>query len=450
VAEQNLSAVTVQGEEPMNHALRARRARAERLPRVPLAAAALLVAAAMLPQRAAAQLVGYATFHSMSGEAGEDGQAPNGELISDTNGNQYGTNYLLGATTFRCECKIGGTVYKLLPKGLPTTLHTFSGPDGEAPSTGLTLGKDGFLYGMTAGGGDYGGGVIYKVDRPGTTFAVVHSFNGPANDGAMPWHGRLVLATDGNFYGTTSKGGAHGGGTVFRMTPAGVVTVLHHFAGGAADGAQPRGGLMQASDGNLYGTTLCGGAFDAASGCSGTVYRITPKGAFTLLHSFDANPLSKTGALPQATVTEAGGALVGATTGGGRAGFGTVFRMALDGSGFATVHDFAGGVMGATPNGDGAAPVGRLLLAADGHVYGTTSLGGSNAGIYPKGDGTIFRVSPAGVYETLQSLGGTAGDGVHPLTGLNQGSDGTIFGTAETGGANQTGSIFRFTPPVAQ
>jgi uncharacterized repeat protein (TIGR03803 family) len=417
---------------------------------VPVVAAALLAATAMLPQLAAAQLVSYTTFHSMSGEAGEDGQGPNGELVSDTNGNQYGTSYYLGVTTFRCECKISGTVFKLLPKGLPTTLHTFSGPDGEAPSTGLTLGNDGYLYGMTAGGGDYGGGVVYKVNRPGTSFTVLHSFNGPAGDGAMPWHGQLVLGTDGNFYGTTMNGGAHGQGVVFRMTPAGAVTVLHHFAGGATDGSHPRGGLMQASDGNLYGTTLCGGAHDAASGCSGTVYRITPAGAFTLLHSFDADPARQTGALPQATVTQAGGMLVGTTTAGGTAGFGTVFRMALDGSGYATVHDFAGGVMGATPNADGAAPVGRLLLGADGFLYGTTSLGGTNATIYPKGDGTIFRVSSTGVYAVLQSLGSSATDGVHPLAGLNQGSDGTIYGSAETGGANQTGSIFKFTPPPAQ
>lgn len=413
-------------------------------------AGALLVASATAVQAAGPTLAAYnPVFHAMSATNGADGQGPQGDLAVDGSNNLYGANFYLGASVQRCGCTLGGTVVKITPNGTTTALHTFTGPDGLDPSTSLLLAKDGNLYGMTAGGGDYGSGAAFVVSRSGTSFTLLHSFGGPANDGAQPWHGRLVQAADGKFYGTTSKGGTHDLGVVFRMAPTGAVTVLHHFAGAPADGATPRGGLTLGSDGNLYGTTLCGGANEKPGTCAGTVYRITTAGTFTLLHSFDADPAAATGAMPQAAPTEANGQLYGTTTGGGAGGFGTVFRVSKDGTGFAAVHDFGGGVMGVAGSLDGAAPVGRLLLATDGWLYGTTSQGGPNTLIYPKGDGTVFRVSPTNAYQLLHAFGSVAGDGAHPVTGLSQNLKGQVFGTLETGSVNGTGSVFAFPLPPA-
>jgi uncharacterized repeat protein (TIGR03803 family) len=417
--------------------------------RAAVAAALCLTFAATASHATAAiaALDGYALFHSMSGENGADGQGPNGALVqaSGSDPNFYGSNFYLGAADFRCGCTIGGTVFKVSPKGVLTALHTFTGPDGSAPSTGLVQGDDKLWYGLTAGGGDHGAGVAYKVSSDGATFQVLHSFNGAAGDGGYPSYGALVKAPDGNFYGTTMQGGAHGMGTAFRMTPSGTVTVIHAFAGAPGDGANPRGQLMLGSDGNLYGTTVCGSSGTSTGGCGGTVYRLTTSGTYTLLHSFDTQ---KGGDQPLATLVEISGTLYGTTSQGGTNDFGTVFSLRLDGSAFTKMYEFQGGVMGTPANGDGARPVGALLVATDGNLYGTTSLGGSYTQVYPKGDGTIFRITPAGAYTLLQSLGSVAGDASHPVTALTMGKDGAIYGTADNGGANSTGAIFKFPVPA--
>ena len=150
-----------------------------------------------------------------------------------------------------------GTVFKITPAGTLTTLHSFQGPfsDGSTPLASLVQGTDGNFYGTTATGGSIGIGAVFKM-TPSGTLTILHSFNGA--DGDAP-ESELVQASDGNFYGTTSQVGPNGVGTVFKITPGGTLTTLNSFAQGGSNGSSPYGGLVQATDGNFYGTTYAGG-----------------------------------------------------------------------------------------------------------------------------------------------------------------------------------------------
>jgi uncharacterized repeat protein (TIGR03803 family) len=196
---------------------------------------------------------------------GTDGANPNG-LIQATDGNFYGTTETQGAGS--------GTIFKLASSGAFTTLYNFTGgADGNNPYTALVEASDGYLYGTTSSYDGDGYGTIFKISLGGT-FTTLYNFTG-GGDGRDPY-GALIQATDGNFYGTTEHGGASsacydGCGTVFRMTPAGALTTLHSFD--ATDGSSPYGALLQATDGNLYGTTLQGGPYGRH--LAGTVFRLS-------------------------------------------------------------------------------------------------------------------------------------------------------------------------------
>ena len=161
-----------------------------------------------------------------------------------------------------------------------TTLHNFAGPpnDGAAPSAGLVQGTDGNFYGATTTGGTNNKGTVFKI-TPSGTVTVLHSFAGPPSDGNGPT-AALIQASDGNFYGTTEFGGSDGTGTVFKITPSGTLTTLYSFA--CSGGCGPLGGLIQANDGNFYGTTSAGGTHQIG----GTVFKITSSGTETMLYSF--------------------------------------------------------------------------------------------------------------------------------------------------------------------
>jgi len=335
-------------------------------------------------------------------------------------------------------------VFSVTPAGkFPLkVLHTFQTTDGVGSASGLVLGKDGNWYGLTGGGGEFSAGTAFRM-TPAGALTTLHSFGAATDEGAYPYLGALVQATDGNFYGVNQQGGAKGSGTLFRMTPAGQVTVLHAFGGGANDGAQPRGGLMQASDGFLYGTTVCGGVKTGAQGCGGILYRVNVKtGAFQLVHRFQPADA------PQAPLIESKGFLYGTTSAGGDARFGTVFKVALGTGAFTTLHSFAGGVRAPAPNQDGATPTGRLLVASDGNLYGTTSRGGPNAAIDPNGDGIIFRLTPAGAYSVIHTFGASVNDSARPWAGLIQGKDGNLYGAAHNGAYQSEGTIFRIALPA--
>jgi uncharacterized repeat protein (TIGR03803 family) len=300
-------------------------------------------------------------LHAFGGSS--DGGVPYGALVQGTDGNFYGTTTTGGSGNL-------GTIFEITPSGTFTVLHYFTGTsDGGVPYGALVQGSDGKFYGTTTAGGTYNGGTIFAISAAGS-FQVIHHLNG-STDGVSPY-GALVQGTDGNFYGTTTGGGAGNLGTVFKVTPAGTFTVLHAF-GGSSDGGVPDGGLVQASDGNFYGTTTTGGANNG-----GTIFLMTPAGGFLVLHDFSG---SVDGVSPYGTMIQAtDGNLYGTTTGGGTGNLGTIFQITPSGT-FTVLHAFGG-------SSDGGVPDGALVQASDGNFYGTTTTGGANNG------GTIYEMIP--------------------------------------------------------
>jgi len=213
---------------------------------------------------------GYTLVHSFSGglEPAEDGTTPEGALLLGDDGALYGTTSQLGQTP---PFGAAGTVFRYTPgvAGV-VTLHTFHGTDGSGPNSTLVKGPGGYLYGTTSLGGDHSSGTAFRIREDGSGFESLHSFD--YAEGSPPTG--LVPASDGNFYGTSSSGGASGLGTVFRLRPSGTVDVLFSFSSLNGGGYSPRP-LIQASDGNFYGTTYSGGAPSArcGGGC-GTVFEI--------------------------------------------------------------------------------------------------------------------------------------------------------------------------------
>jgi len=281
---------------------------------------------------------------------------PSSPLVQGLDGNFYRTTRSGGASN-------QGAVFKMTPSGLMTTFHSFDGTDGAIP-VGLIQATDGNFYGATYSGGnqnpacypffDQRCGTAFRI-TPSGAFTTLHSFNG--TDGANP-ESRLIQATDGNFYGTTSMGGAYYRGTVFKITPEGTLTTLYSFDG--TDGAYPVG-LIQATNGNFYGTT------------SGTVFKITPSGTLTKLHDF--HPAD--GVRPQELVQGTDGNFYGTTALGGANRYscslnscGTIFRITPSGT-LTTLHSFDGN--------DGEGPWGALMQATNGTFYGTTGWGGPTA-----------------------------------------------------------------------
>ena len=211
-----------------------------------------------------------------------------GSLVQGTDGSFYGTTVYGGAN---CGINSGcGTVFKVTPGGTLTTLHRFHLTDGANPE-GLVEATDGTFYGTTAVGGANGGGTIYKITSGGT-LTTLHNF--ASTDGFNPVDA-LVQAADGDFYRTTYSGGMPssnclvGCGTIFKITPDGALTTLHSFD--ATDGAYPIAGLVEGTDGDFYGTTAYGGANCGANGGCGTVFKSTPGGALTTLHNFNQTHL---------------------------------------------------------------------------------------------------------------------------------------------------------------
>jgi uncharacterized repeat protein (TIGR03803 family) len=315
------------------------------------------------------------------------------------------------------------------------TLVSFDGTNGDTPEyVTLVQGLDGDFYGTTVYAGANHGGTLFDITAGGT-LNTVYNFCAQANcaDGSNPYTG-VVLATNGNFYGTNAGGGAHGYGTVFELTPAGALTLLYNFCSitnelGCADGASPLGALIQGTDGNFYGTTQTGGTND-----HGTVFKITPAGKLTTLHSFGTSdgcyPVS---ALLQAangnfygTTSECGVNKVGKSSG-------TVFEITPAGK-LTTLYSFCSEANCT----DGAGPSG-LVLASDDILYGATGSGGVNQGCGSDGKtsgcGTIFNITPAGVLTTLYSFCSqtNCADGIAP-TGLAAASDGNFYGITVYGG----------------
>jgi uncharacterized repeat protein (TIGR03803 family) len=303
-----------------------------------------------------------------------DGEYSYAVLVQGADGNFYGTTYLGGSND-------DGTIFKMTAKGALTTLHNFAGADGSQPLAGLAAGTDGNFYGTTNLGGSHNAGTVFKIS-PSGEFTSLHSFCSKAAcaDGQSSYAG-LIVATDGNLYGTTLAGGSHGDGTVFKITNSGSFSTLYSFCSqsGCADGEFPQIGLVQASNGNLYGATLVGGAYG-----SGTIFELTLSGALTALYSVCSQGGCPDGNYLYAPLTQAqDGNLYGIMQIGGANNSGTIFKITLSGA-LTTLYSFCSQPSCA----DGQYPAAGLVQATNGNLYGTTADGGAHS------HGTVFSITP--------------------------------------------------------
>jgi uncharacterized repeat protein (TIGR03803 family) len=417
--------------------------------------AAMLALAVITTQPAQAQT--YTVLANFDGTNGSYSLAP---MVQATNGNLYGTtNQVIDGSGY-------GTVFEITTGGTLTSLYSFclggppSGgfcPDGDGPLAGLVQATNGYLYGTT----QYGGpepdpyGSVFKITTDGTLITSVNFglFNGSCN---CPGAG-LVQATNGDLYGATSYGGVNTGGAVFKITPAGTLSTVYSFCANisssecdptsisAFDGNDPLAGLIQATDGDLYGTTVRGGINGG-----GTVFKISGD-TLTVLYRFcsqiNGDGGCTDGSNPSSVLVQAAnGNLYGTTAEGGSGaacpdffGCGTIFEITPAGtlttlysscsqSGCADGANFSN-LLGPQP---------ALIQANDGNLYGTTPFGGTN------GNGTIFEITPTGTLTTLYNFCSQSGcaDGGEPVGGLVQDTNGTFYGTTSVGNSTVLGTVF--------
>jgi uncharacterized repeat protein (TIGR03803 family) len=396
-------------------------------------------------------------LHSFNNN-GKDGTYPYANLIFDASGNLYGTTEAGGAHGY-------GAVFEFSPKTgggwTEKLLHSFgaTSTDAQRPAAGLILDASGNLYGTTNAGGVYGYGAVFELSPKtggGWTEKLLHSFNENGVDGAKP-NAVLIFDGAGNLYGTTLLGGAVGGpdypyGTVFELSPTAgghwTETVLYSFgptSTDVTDGYNPFSSLIFDGVGNLYGTTGYGGAYQ-----DGTVFELSPAagGGWTeaVLYSFGAT--STDGYNPFSSLIFDGvGNLYGTTNNGGAYHFhnGTVFELSPEAGGLWTETVLHSFNKNGTNNQYGYAPYAGLIFDASGNLYGTTTDGGTS------GNGTVFEFSPAagGIWtETvLHSFLSRGGkDGSAPYTGLIFDAEGNLYGTTQIGGHDGYGTVFEITP----
>lgn len=354
------------------------------------------------------------TFNTLVNFNGTNGSEPYAAVVQGTDGNLYGTTVFGGALGF-------GSVFKMTPTGTLTTIYSFTNSnDGRYPYAPLLLGFDGNFYGTASGGGANNFyGTVFRV-TPSGTFATLHSFD--STDGSAPVAG-LIQASDGTFYGTTESDGANLKGTVFKMTAKGALTTMHSFDG--TDGAYPMGALLQGMDGNFYGTTYQGGANNL-----GTVFKISPAGTFSSLHSFAGYPSD--GSEPYSALLQAAnGTFYGTTWEGGSNDNGAVFTM--NSAGVVTpFHSFDGT--------DGGNPGAPLIQATNGNFYSVANAAGATSTGCTEGCGTLFEITPAGVFTILENFDKT--NGAFPFGALVQSTNGTVYGAASQGGSSNLGVVF--------
>ncbi|PYM12949.1 MAG: hypothetical protein DME18_10145, partial [Verrucomicrobia bacterium] len=421
---------------------------------------------------------GYEVLHHFDSGIGE-GYRPEGTLIRANDGAFYGTTRKGGQGNI-------GSVYKLEPDGSAfATLRSFSvcGGDGSETSSRLLAATDRYLYGTTLKGGAYEFGAIFKVRNDGSDYRLLHSFGFDTRDGINPYEG-LSEDSDGVLYGATRYGGGVDAGTIFKLNKDGSgYNVIHRSTGATGTGSLPTAGVIVGSDGKLYGRTLKGGITDGA-----TIFRLNRDGSdFTILYDSPVSGGNQFYAY-SGLIEGSDSRLYGNSSGDGDHAAGTVFRLDKDGSGYRVLHHFD------TSGGDGNYPEGGVIEAGDGKLYGTTSYGGSfdsgvlfridkdgtgysilhqfnsatNDAYYPVGDlhegpgGTLFGVTYFGGaddsgtlyvinrdgsgFAILHSFLDSQRAGQNPDATLIRGADGGLYGTAVSGGRYGCGSIFRIAP----
>ncbi len=327
-----------------------------------------------------------------------------------------------------------------------TTLHRFNpnGADAVCPLAAFIMDSAGNLYGTSNVGGSYNVGIVFELSPANGSYVekVLYSFRATGTDGTEPYGG-LIMDASGNLYGTTSSGGLYGEGTVFELVPSASGTwmekIIHNFKPSAGDGTDPRAGLIFDAAGNLYSTTVGGGAYGG-----GTVFELTPTqgGGWTgtVLYSFGYN--GSDGANPYAGVIfDSAGNLYGTTNNGGTYGAGTVFELSPSGHGNWTesiLYNFTGGADGANPY------YANLVLDHASNLYGTTLDGGAS------NNGTVFELTPSGggnwTEQVLHSFNNNGTDGVTPYGGLIIDSAGNLYGTTYQGGTYYWGTAFELSP----
>ncbi len=316
-------------------------------------------------------------------------------------------------------CLLSPLVSTAQTSAAETQIASFT--SGVTPVSSLVHAADGNFYGVTYEGGANGLGSIYRVTQ-GASTTTLYSFTGSA-DGGLPASG-IVQGVDGKLYGTTLVGGANGFGTLYSISLAGQIEVLHSFDS-AVDGNSPNGTLALGSDGTLYGT-LAGGAYDAATQAyaGGTIFSLGTDGTYTNLYSFPAD--GSLGSVPASRLVQASdGNLWGSTSSDGANGYGTLFRYNLSAGTLSKMYDLAV-ADGMVLNG---------LVEQNSVLYGVTFPGVLD-------NGEIFALSLNGNFSVVYTFSGTATDGGMPATALYPGSDGQLYGITQSGGAYGTGTFF--------
>ncbi|SPE42639.1 3-carboxymuconate cyclase (fragment) [Candidatus Sulfotelmatobacter sp. SbA7] len=372
----------------------------------------------------------FTTLLTFDGSNGNDSES---SLVQGVDGAFYGTTVAGGSSNNSCGEEGCGTAFRVTATGQLLSSH-FSPVQGEGLVAGLLLAANGNFYGTAYDGGANFGcdgsvvtcGTVFEVTPTGK-ITTLYSFCAQTNcmDGDEP-RATLIEGPNGDFYGTSFQGGASGAGTVFKITADGTFTTLYNFCQrkNCADGSMPGAGLVQGTDGDFYGTTEWGGPACMNNSC-GTIFKITPGGSLTTLHIFHGTD----GWIPAGSLVQGpDGNFYGTTEDGGDL----------------TCHGSRGGGCGTiftmTPSGalttlhiftltDGVGPIAGLVLGTDGNLYGTTS-GYDNGRKYS--DGTIFQITPQGVLTTLHTFNGT--DGANPWGGLLQATNGIFYGATISGG----------------
>ena len=326
----------------------------------------------------------FTTLYNFTG--GSDGGYPYAGVIQDPTGNLYGTTECGG--DLNCNDG-GGVVYKVNTAGTGTVLHAFTGYQSDGANTDAPVVRDkaGNIYGTTSYGGAANYGIVFKIDTAGNE-TVLYSFTG-SPDSCYPNQG-LVTDKAGNLYGTTTRCGASGYGTIFKVDSAGNFALLHSFTGG--DGAYPAGGhLTMDRSGNLYGVADMGGVYDA-----GVLYELSSNGTFTVLHSFGG---ASDGCYPSGSVTmDSAGSLYGTTTLCGSNGDGTIWKTSKKGK-ETILHSFAGGTS------DGCFPYAGVARDSKGNLHGVTYTCGAN------NDGALYKLSACRKLTLLHSFDHSDGNG---------------------------------------
>ncbi len=389
---------------------------------------------------------------------GTDGGNPD-NIISDSDGNLYGVT-AVGGTSTACRGYSCGAVFELSPSAGGTwtenVLYSFNNSGGQDPDGGLTFGSGGKLLGTTRFGGTAGLGTVFQLTPSGGQWSesVLWDFTG-GNDGWEPLFG-VTLGSAGQLFSTAIYGGGNvGNGTVIELTASqsGLwnETTLESFVDGSGD--SPVVNVIFDSAGNLYGTNSRGGEYGF-----GSVYELTPSANGTwkeqVIYSFPTGFQyngEAEGSGPSNLIFDSAGNLYGETANGGSAGFGSVFELSPVGGGWVgkTLYSFAGGA-------DGTNPQGGLVLDAEGNLYGTTQTGGTGTGCHKAACGTVFELSPSGggwMKTTLYNFQGGTADGEYPVAGLVFDKAGNLYGTTEGGGIDGgnncgigCGAVFELSP----